>query len=392
MICLKRFSAFRSLFDKGYNQPSAPPSESPTFPPIKSQVTLDELLSLGSGPPTHHRDGLWFEDANYFYYMAFDAGEPQLALAQEKNLCLADLHHSYAFIFDLAQLTFDGRFIFGQDTRSTLRFGHYSDNNLGRVFHLTEPKDAKQMLVSWRELTGAFDWLDGADSVAHFHHDSFSDFDLHVVIPVGSRFDEIEDRLIVSDDQASKDRQFYQRLFEEELKAFVGIPVEKTTFTSFIPEPTPEEIARIAQETADLAERQAKISQQLAATEEEFNAYLRPYLDEFHLAITLERENVHRLAVTIEEAKLKLHAPDGTVIYDYPISLDSFLHLSPETIVRDIASPTCQFLDRHRNKFHAFEKLYRANSSFHDLVRPSSRAPKLDYNLIFNQGRLILPH
>ena len=94
---------------------------------------------------------------------------------------------------------------------------------------------------------------------------------------------------------------------------------------------------------------------------------------------------------TVKTIQFTLHAPDNTTIYDFPVNLDSFDHLSAEVIAQDISIPACQFLDRHRDKFHAFKKLYQANSSFRELIQPSSRMPKLDYNLIFNQGRLFKP-
>ena len=371
------------------------PSQTPSvFPPPKVLTDLNEFIALSDNSATplrnHYLDGIWFEDVNYLYFMDFAEGGSQLALAQDKKLYTADFHRTFSFFFDFTRLRFDGRFIFGQDRQVVIRFGSYSDNNLGRVFRLTEPKDASQMLVSWQEFTGAYEWLDEANNVAYFYHDS-RDFNLYVVIPIGGRFDEIEDRVTVSEELATHDCDFYQQLFEEALKEFSDLPVQKTVFKPVIPEPSPEELAREAAKKSEEEEYHARIEQRIAETSRILNTSLESRLKEFDLTFILSLKNEFRMIGTVETVKFTLHAPDNTTIYDFPVNLDSFEHLSAEVIAQDISIPACQFLDRHRDKFHAFKKLYQANSSFRELIQPSSRMPKLDYNLIFNQGRLFKP-
>ena len=242
----KRQTAYKSPFwakrhrTKELEIDQKPEEFTPVYPPKKQTIDLRNFTILQNN---HHTNsviaGDWFEDAYHFYYMDYSEGESRLVLAQEKNLYTMNTRYHSTKFFNWVDYKFDGRFIYGKETASTLRFGQFKDNNFGQILYLTEPKDATDVLISMSELAGSLSWIDNMGMVRYTYHDT-NNFVFYVVVPDGTRFLEDKQVVVTHSANALKDRELYQRLFEEELKIFAGFDIERTRFEGTLPGPTEE--------------------------------------------------------------------------------------------------------------------------------------------------------
>lgn len=358
--------------------PNEAPTETPKFPPEKRCANLEDFLYINYLDEGEECDD-YFEDANFFYHLNYGAARAHLTIAFDKNLYY-DPKKAY---FNPGAMYFDARFIFGQGIAGSLQFGHFKDNNLGKIFYLTEPKDAEHMLLSMTELSGKIEWLKDSCGVCYFRH--ASNFALYAILPVGTRFDEEKQLAIVYQDKKFKDREFYQKLFEEHLKKFVGLPVKLTEFKVVVPPPTEEELAEKACREAAEQKRLEKLQQNIEQTSQLLHAELAGELDYFDLHFSLIRtKEFFKIGPReIIEFTLTPNSDHREIIYRSTFHGEEFQVATPEINASCLVKEVKTFLNDHREAFDVYKKIYQANKSYHDLIAPSSREPKLNYNHIF---------
>lgn len=431
-------------------QPSsvvAKPIQKPSLPE-KRHTDLAEFLKVNGAHNCGflYRNHGWFENAHYIFHPDYDEDGACLTFAQSKDMYFVQSKYSSDSFLDLEEIRFDSRFIFPDlFLQGTLRFGNYHDNQLGRIFFLTEPKDANDVLLSVSEPSGIGEWLKNDPNVKYFYHEP-KRYQLHVILPVGSRIDFDHEFVITHPTSPSDDREFFSRLFQEKLRHAVDFNVIETAYVRPLSEAEQESKAH----RADYADRLAALSEKyreicrirltgssdpfedpvsvyykgyryfyndvgmsrlevVVDTDYEFYQNLASRIDfvetlirngltniceEFDVDVTLRLEREIHLANLSEEAiALSVHQVDKPprhcdVIHRRSISLDEFNAPSPGGVAESFIVDVERFFDRYREKFHAFKKLYETNLSYHSLVNLNSLAPELDYNYIFSDINL----
>lgn len=389
VILLKRHRAPHKtsawLRDHRPEIPTPTPKKPAPFPPAKRHTDLHNLFVTNgnSGYRLSFKQSACFEDLNHLYFLDYGEQGSRLTFALDKNLYLVDLSYTKRF-FEFANLWFDSRFAFGQNFYGAFIFGHYKDANLGRIFYVTEPKDASHVLFRINEYTNRLDWLDSARHTEFFYHNPHN-FCLYTVLPVGARLDEDKQLVITYCSKALEDRQFYQGLFEEQLRHFADLPVEFTEFKVKTTDPTPEELAAAKLKKQAETEHTDKLFRNILQVIDLLEANVHDLLDEFDLSFTLNRDREFFKIGPREIVKLSLFkfGKEDDVIWNYSIDSETFLVYTPEAAADLLMTEIKNFLEEHREAFEAYRKIYTANQAFHDLVDPNSMPPVLDYPHIF---------
>lgn len=356
------------------------------FPPEKQSIDLRAFLENNRHPRRRHHESDCFEDANFIYVLDYSESGARLTFAINK-----EAYMSGSDIFDLTYQEFDARFILGQNIAGYLRFGHYRDNNLGRVFYLSEPEDATHMILSLPELSGRLEWLKNSSETCYFYHNS-TNHQLFAILRIGARLDEENELVAVHYGKLHEDRSFYQKLFNERLRIFLGEHnVTETMFKVEIPPPTEEELAEKTKMELAESERKAKLQQNIENTQIHLEDYLDETLDHFGLCFKLSIGSELRLIGSQEVVKLSLmekNHPSGTV-YELSCDSETFLNSYPVTNASFFANDVKRFLENYSEKFSIYKKFYAANKSYHELVNLNSYRPRLDYPHIFETEKLL---
>ena len=431
---LRKFRRYPKANNFAYS--SKTPVRTPQFPPPKRHVNLKDFLRTNDkchgGLHYHHR--AWFENTNYIFRPDFNEDDAWLTFAQSKELYFLQPLGSFERFLDLEEVRFDSRFVFPDLPQGTLYFGNFHDNQLGRIFYLTEPKDAEDVMLSVVEPSGIAEWLKDDPNVKYFRHETRR-FHLHVILPVGSRLDLEHELVITHPTSPDDDRELFTQLFEEKLHHALDFQFTETRYERPLSEA--EQISRA---------NRVNYLDQLSAFTEKFNqicairhlgvinplddpvsvrykghiyyyndqdmnhlgfilnsdyefyqnlksriefvasligSALKNTLEEFNVNFMLKLSREHFLAGFDHEVVTLNICQQNTTIHQHSISLDEFNIPSEGSIAEEFAAEVEQFFDRHREKFHAFRKLYETNLSYHRLVDPSSCAPELDYSFIF---------
>lgn len=323
----------------------------------------------------------------------------------------------------------------------SLHFGNYHDNQLGRIFFLIEPKDASDVLLSVNEPSGTCEWLKDDPNVKFFRHED-KHFQLYAVLPIGSRLDLNHEFVITHPTSPNDDREFFTKLFQEKLRRLVDFNAPETRYVRPLTEAEQESQARRANYTELLNTLSEKFQAICAIrnigtanpfddpvsvcykgyryfyndgdmsalkvvvnTDFEFYQKLEKRIDfvrsliknglaasctEFDADIDLKFDHQIRLAGFGYEAITLCvfrhrDNPLGpcNVFYEHSISIDEFNTPSEGSVAESFIRDVEEFFGRHREKYHAFKKLYEVNLSYHNLVNLSSRPPELDYTYIF---------
>lgn len=361
----------------------------PTFPPKKQFVDLQALLDKQEiDVTTRHDEANCFEDANNIYLLSYRVVGPNLTFAMDKNLYYNGLDY-----FDLSLIRYDVRFILGRKITGKLMLGNYTDNNLGRVFHLTEPKDATHMYLSLLDgLDDAFnlDWLESEPNVCYFYH--FPSPHLHLVLPIGSRIDYDYCLLTIPNGKDIEDRGLFQGLFEEQLQRFAGIPVRLTEYVDREADLAIEELREIEKANQEGAKRHKEVEEKVETTNAILTEKLADYLKEFGLGLKVELADEFLKIGPREIVMLTLF--DATkpedIIFKLTREFETFASAPLENIIESYTSDISLFLDSERETFKAYKRLYDVNKSYHDYVNPASREPILSYPHIF--GAISIPY
>ena len=418
-----------------------PPRETdPPEIPIRRHVDLAEFLKVNNRAHCgmlHYADRAWFEDANYLFRPASDANDTFLMiLAQGKDPYFIQRAGSTDYFFDMEDANFDSRFIFPDLPRGSLHFGEYHDNQVGHIFFLTEPKDAADVLFQVNETSGACEWLRNDPNVKYFRHDD-QNFNLVVVLPVGSRLDLDHEFVVTHPTTPGEDRTFFTRLFQEKLRHAINPRLEEPSYVRPLTEA--EEISKAdrskyIERLSALSEKfyeicrirdvgalspfddpvsvyydghtyyfnDADLSRLEVVVDTRYDFYkklenridfvasligngLKDALEEFNVQFTLRVDRDCRLAsFSSDVAKLTVYKEGFHVpIHEHSVDLDEFNAPSEGGIAESFVEEAKQFFDKYREKFHAFKNLYEANVSYRSFVNQSAREPKLDYTYIF---------
>lgn len=419
--------------------PNETPLPQPKFPPEKRHVDLDEFLKTNdecrNGFYYYHRR-TWFENANYLFRPEFDEDEPQFAFAQSKDAYVIQRQDGSAYYFDMGDAHFDSRFVCPELPQGKLRFGNFHDNQLGRTFYLTEPENANDMLLSFTELIGICEWLEHDPNVKYFYHETRR-FCLHVVLPVGSRLDLDRQFVITHPTSPEDDRKFFTKLFMEKLHHAVDFRFTETRYVRPLTEAeqvSKKHRANYADRLKALTEKfdqickirristtspfddpvsiyykgytylynDADMSRLEVVVDTDFEFYqklekrvefvdslisgaLKNTLEEFDVKATLQLDREYMLVGCSKELIILeiFREGDYAPIHRHSVDLDEFNAPSESSIAEEFVRDAEKFFNNHREKFHAFKKLYDANLAYHQLVNPSSSLPELDYDYIF---------
>ena len=423
---------------------SAKPQENIKPPlPEKRYVDLAEFLELNNGHASCdfvYSGRAWFENANHLFHPDYDEESPNLTFAQSKDMFYIHPQGSFDYFFDLEDARFDSRFIFPDLPHGSLHFGNYRDSQLGRIFFLTKPKDASDVLLSVNEPSGICEWLKDDPNVKFFRHED-KHFRLYAVLPIGSRLD-LDHKLVTTHPTTpNDDREFFTKLFQEKLRHLVDFNAPETRYVRPLTEAEEESKAHRADYTDRLNALSEKFREicrirhivttspfddpisvyykghsyfynndnvvQLEAivrNDHEFYQNIEKRIDfveslirngladicaEFNVKVALKLDRVIRLANLGEEVvMLSVYPADNSlrsshIIHRHSIDLHDFNASSEGSVAESFIRDAEEFFDHHREKYHAFKKLYEANLSYHDLVNLSSRLPELDYTYIF---------
>lgn len=410
--------------------------------PQKRRVNLAEFFEHNSAANfLERRIRGWFEDANFIFHPDYDEGGTHLTFAQSKDMYYIQPHGSFDHFLDLERVCFDSRFLFPELAKGTLHFGNYHDNQLGRTFFLTEPKDASDVLLSVTETSGICEWLKDDPNVKYFYHED-KRFQLHVVLPIGSRLDLNHELVISHPTSPDEDRALFTQFFQEKLRRAIDFNAPETVYVRPLTEAEQESKAQ----RADYADRLDVLSEKfreichirhiatpspfddpvsvyykghryfynhdsvsqleaIVRNDHEFYQNLEKRIDfveslikngladicaEFNVDVRLELDHAIHLAGIGEEesATLFVFPPDGYAIHRHSVDLCDFNAPSEGGIAEAYVKDVEQFFSRYRDKFHAFKKLYEANLSYHNFVNPSSCTPVFDYGYIFDDFSL----
>lgn len=422
------------------------PPQEPSIPQ-KRRVNLTEFLEHNN----RHTCGFlyqnrgWYQNAGHLFHPDFDEDGAWLSFAQSKDMYFVQSHGSSGYFLDLEEVNFDSRFMFPDLPKGALLFGKYHDNQTGRFFFLTEPKEADDVLLSVTELTGIAEWLKNDPNVKYFRHEDRR-FRLHAVLPIGSRLDFDHELVISHPTSADEDRALFAQLFQEKLHHAVDFNAPETHYVR--PLTAAEEESKAHR--ADYADRLDTLSEkfreicrirhivttspfddpisvyykghsyfynhdnvvQLEAiirNDHEFYQNLEKRIDfveslikngladicsEFNVNVALKLDRVIRLANLGEEVvMLSVYPTDNSlqsshIIHRHSVDLHDFNAPSEGSIAEAYVKDTEEFFDRYREKFHAFKNLYDMERSYHDFIDQSSPPPKLDYEYIFNDLNL----
>ncbi|MBR2695737.1 hypothetical protein IKE86_02430 [Candidatus Saccharibacteria bacterium] len=438
---MKRLSRFpKEKFLVRSGEPSIEPPKAPIVPQ-KRHANLAEFLEVnGNICGLAYRNRAWFENANYLFHPDYGEEGSNLTFAQSKDMFYVHPQGSVDYFFDLEDARFDSRFIFPDLLHGSLHFGNYHDNQLGRIFFLTEPKDASDVLLSVNEPSGICEWLKDDPNVKFFRHED-KHFQLYAVLPIGSRLDLNHELVISHPTSADEDRALFAQLFQEKLHHAVDFNASETHYVRPLTAAEEESKAHrvdYADRLDTLSEKFREICRirhivtaspfddpisvyykghsyfynhdnivQLEAiirNDHEFYQNLEKRIDfveslikngladicaEFNVNVALRLDRVIRLANLGEEVvMLSVYPADnslqsGHIIHQHSVDLHDFNTPSEGGIAEAYVKDTEEFFDRYREKFHAFKKLYEVNLSYHNLVNLSSRPPELDYTYIF---------
>jgi len=439
---LKRLSRFpKEKFLVRSGEPSIEPPKAPIMPQ-KRHTNLAEFLKVnGNVCGLAYRNRAWFENANYLFHPDYGEEGPNLTFAQSKDMFYVHPQGSVDYFFDLEDARFDSRFIFPDLSHGSLHFGNYHDNQLGRIFFLTEPKDASDVLLSVNEPSGICEWLKDDPNVKFFRHED-KHFQLYAILPIGSRLDLDHEFVITHPTAPNDDQKFFTRLFQEKLRRLVDFTAPETRYVRPLTEAEQESQARRANYTEllnTLSEKFQTICEirnigaaspfndpvsvyykghryfyndgdmstlkVVVNTDFEFYQKLEKRIDfvrsliknglaasctEFEADIDLKFDRQIRLAGFSDDVITLciFHHHDKflgpcNVVHERSISIDEFNTPSEGSVAESFIRDAEEFFGRHREKYHAFKKLYEVNLSYHNLVNLSSRPPELDYTYIF---------
>jgi hypothetical protein len=368
------------------HQPETP--NKPTFPPKKQHVNLDEYLKI-----IEHVFGVvesssnCFEDANHLYFVEYGKDEAHLTFAMSKNLyCIHD-DASTTCIFDFNRYNYDARFILGPDVMGEIQFGIFKDNNLGQLFYYAEPKDSTHMLLSLSDHKSAkFEWLQAECEVKHYHYYCDSPI-IYVVLPMGARFDKESKHTILCTSKADEDREFFQKLFLEELHHFIGDRnFPRTKYKYVAPPPTREQLAARAEANKKAEEIRMELINKSLNVCELLAREIYNLLEGYGLRFRLFPETTYCKNTSLEVVRYELYPADACCeenIFIIFATIEAFLASSPETIANYLIEKTAKFLDDHKDVYEAFKKIYVANKAYHDFVNCQSIKPRLNYQYIF---------
>lgn len=369
------------------------PSDS--LPPTV-HVNLAEFLERNNHCHTtpHYHRRAWFEDNNYLYRPDYGEDGAQLTFAQSKETYLVRRPGTSDYYFDMEDAIFDSRFMFPELPRGKLRFGKFHDNQLGRIFFLTGPHDATDLLLQTGDSIEIIPWTDRS-SEALFTN-LFQE-KIRSTTDWGYKETEYIPPLTEAEQASEAHRADYTDRIQAMKDKFQQICEIRDVGYSSNPFDDPISIhyknRRYFFNESDMVHLEAaleadhtfysRLGERIDFVTSIVKYTLTEILTEFEVSLSLRIDHNYLTCNSNRESVLLTIYRDTSILHQHSIAIDDFMTPDEPQLAETLIKDVQDFFGRYREKFYAFKKLYDANLSYHRLVNPSSSPPELNYSFIF---------